>query len=221
MHATCYGLEIVDGERPGIEVSIPAYGIERVGSVGEGIHHSLLFNHDFEVAFFIMRFEVHGLADVALAVGGMFEELPVFIAVSLRGNYRGMGFYNQEAVVGTVEFYLINCASWDDQVIAIGEFDAAIDCFQSSGADMDKNYFIGIGILIEIIFHGIQWRGEANIQIVIDENMFAALQIIILGSYHEADETFMIQMPLIGDFWFDGIGFADVFNHGRRVGMID
>src|ERR1035438_6948558 len=99
MNAPCYRFEIMNGKRPGIQVSIPTYCIKWMRAVGEGIYHSLLLDHHFEVTFFIMSFHVHGLADITLAEGRMLQQLPVFIAISLGRNDGAVRFHNHQSVI--------------------------------------------------------------------------------------------------------------------------
>src|ERR1035441_99874 len=119
MNTTGNRFEIMNGKRPGIQVSVPAYGIKRMRSISKRIYHSLLLDHHFEVTFFIMSFHVHGLADITLAEGRMLQQLPVFIAISLGRNDGAVRFHNHQSVICILKFYLINSATRNDQIIPI------------------------------------------------------------------------------------------------------
>ena len=84
MHATGDGFKIVNGESIGIQISIPSDYIERMRLVMVRINVMLFFDVNKKISFLIMRLQLLRLADVALAIGRMFKQLPVLIAVFLR-----------------------------------------------------------------------------------------------------------------------------------------
>ena len=79
-------LEVVDAEDPGIQITIPANHVERVvvqDVPGEAVAH---FHPHLEFAPLGVRLQLLRRANVALAVRGVLEKLPVLIPVAGGGS---------------------------------------------------------------------------------------------------------------------------------------
>lgn len=59
---------------------------------------------------------------------------------------------------------------------------------------MDKNQFVGIRVLIEIIGYGFFWRGQHNGTIAIGQNGFAAFEKIVFWFYLKTPEFIRLDM---------------------------
>ncbi len=84
MDAPCDGFEVVDVERPGVDIAVPADDIKRVMLVVVGVDAPALVDTHLKVAQLGVSLQRFGHADVALAVGRMLHRLPIFVAVAAR-----------------------------------------------------------------------------------------------------------------------------------------
>src|SRR5262245_42082143 len=77
-------LEIVDAENPRIEVAIPADDVEWMVVEDQLVDRVVLLHKEPEVAFLVVRPELAGTPDVALAERGALEKLTELVAIPLR-----------------------------------------------------------------------------------------------------------------------------------------
>src|SRR5687768_778045 len=84
MNASNNRLEIVDAERPRIEVSVPADDVERMMVEHQFVDRAVLLDQDRKVTPLIARGQLCGTPDVTLAIRRAFEELTEFVAIALR-----------------------------------------------------------------------------------------------------------------------------------------
>src|SRR5206468_7953999 len=83
VHPSDDRLEIVDVERPRIEVAIPADDVEGMMIENELVQGVVLLHQQAEVAHFVMRAELDWPANVTLRVRCALLELPELVAVTL------------------------------------------------------------------------------------------------------------------------------------------
>src|SRR5690349_20047070 len=76
-------LEVVDVEDPRVEVAVPSHDVERMVIENELVERVVLLDEDAEVAPLVVRLELDGPADVALAVRRTFEQLAELVAIPL------------------------------------------------------------------------------------------------------------------------------------------
>ena len=84
-------LEVVDVERPRIEVAVPADDIERMMIEHQLVDRVVLLDQDRELALLVARLELLRPADVALRERRALEQLPVLVAVARRERARARG----------------------------------------------------------------------------------------------------------------------------------
>ena len=73
------------------------------------------------------------------------------------------------------EFDLINAAPGQYNIIAITKWQFAILRMHDTTALVHEYQFIGISVLIKIIFHALLWRSQHNMAIVVHQHRHAAL----------------------------------------------
>src|SRR5690349_10665033 len=86
-------LEVVDRQRPGIVIAVPADHVPRMMIHDYFGQHVVLLDHQAEFALLIMDRQRLGPANVTLAIGAVFEELASFVAVT-RGRTNGSGTFD-------------------------------------------------------------------------------------------------------------------------------
>src|SRR5687767_332711 len=120
MHPSDDGLEVVDVERPRVEVAVPPDDIERM-VVEHDLVQSIVLLHDERVlAFLVDRPEVRGAADVALRVWRALLELTELIAITLRPADVAAAFEHEELVVDLlVHPETVEDAAMGDEVVAL------------------------------------------------------------------------------------------------------
>ena len=129
-------------------------------SVDVGIDQTLFFDQNFEIAFFVVRFEVGWPFNIPFAIGRLFCKLSVGIGISFRHTDRAEALHNKQAVIRRIKFHLVNRAARDDEVVTISEFDVTVTGFECSRAYVNKYHFIGLAVLIKIVGHGLPRRGQ-------------------------------------------------------------
>src|SRR5207248_6128557 len=102
-----------------------------------------------------------------------------------------------------------DCSSWNNEVVAILKINFSIKSFQHAASFVNKNQFIGIGILEEVICNRFLRSSKRNLQIVIYKNRFFAFDIIILCIYLKSAKAMMFQQTLMRNLglarkWFAG-----------------
>jgi hypothetical protein len=145
------GLEIVDGKSVGVEVAIPAHQIEGVVEVVVRIDAVLLLDVEEELALLVVGLQILRLADVALAEGRVLLQLAEGVAVALGRDYRAVRLDDEQAVVGAVEFELIDGAARHHHIIAVFERHRAVHGAQPAAALMDEDDLVGVGIFEEVL----------------------------------------------------------------------
>ncbi len=193
------GFKIVNGERIGVHVPVPAYQVEGVVEIIIGIDLVLLFDVKEELAMFIMGLQQVRFADIAFAEGRMLGQLPEFIAVTARGGDRPGGFDDKQAVVRPFEFQLVDGAARDDEVVAVLERHVAVHGTKGTRAHMNEDHLIGIGILEKVVAHALTWGRQADLTVNIDQYRLAAPQVIIFRINPEALQATVLELFILHD----------------------
>ncbi len=97
-----------------------------------------------------MRLQLLRPADVALAEGGVLQQLPEPIAVAFRRVHRLMALHDEQAVVRGVEFHGVDHPTWDQQVVAVFEVQRPNEGAQPTASLMDEDHLIAVGVLVEV-----------------------------------------------------------------------
>lgn len=213
-------LELMDGEGVGIDVAVPADDIERVVEVVIGIDDVLFFDVKQELALLVVRGEVLGLANVALAEWRVLLELPDGVAVAF-GRYDGAErFDDEEAVVGGVEMQLVGGAARNDDIIAVLEGQFAVHGEELAGAFVDEDHFVGIGIFEEVAGHALARRGEDDAAVVVDEYGLAGGEVVVFRLDAEPLEAAVFELFVVYGFGRYGVRFAGLHDLGGRIAMV-
>src|SRR5690242_14614368 len=96
VHASHNRFEVVDVERPRIEIPIPSDDVERMMIENELIQPVVLLHEEPKVAHFVVCPERDRPADVALRVGCSLLQLAELIAISLRPPHVSAALHDEE-----------------------------------------------------------------------------------------------------------------------------
>src|SRR5688572_11476259 len=120
MHPSDNGLEVVDVERPRVEVAVPSDDIERMMVEHDLVQSIVLLHHQRVLAFLVERREVRGAANVALRVWRALLQLTELIAIPLRPADVAAAFEHEELVVDLpVHPEAVEDAAMDDEIVAL------------------------------------------------------------------------------------------------------
>ncbi len=125
MHAADDRLEVVDVERPGIELTVPPHHVERVMVEDDLVEPVVLLDHDREGALLIVGAELTRDADVALAVRRPLDQLTHRIEIALRRPDVAATLHHQE-LRRLGEAIAVQDVPMDDEIIAGDEREIAV-----------------------------------------------------------------------------------------------
>src|SRR5687767_2372306 len=140
MHAADDGLEVVDVERPWIEVSIPSHDIDRMVVERDLVQAVVLLHDERVVAFLVDGLDVRRTANVALGVRRAFLELPELVAIALGPADVSATLEDEKLVIGLlVHHEAVQDPPMDDEVIALTIWQQPVRRFErpASLADVD------------------------------------------------------------------------------------
>src|ERR1700730_12539166 len=121
-------LEIVDVERPGIEVSVPTHDVERMMVQHDLVDPVVLFHQNRKVSHLIDRLDERRAPDVALGVRSALDQLSEFIAIPLGPPHVSPALEDNELrLLGfQVEFVAMQNAAVDDEIVALVKWQHAV-----------------------------------------------------------------------------------------------
>src|SRR5215203_2324920 len=128
MHPAGNRLKVVNRKCPRIEETIPADGIKWMSSIYISIQHSLFLDHELELSLFIMRLQVCRFPEIPFTERCVLFQLSVRIAVPLRRFDGAERFYDKQPVFICIKADLVNDASRNYEVVAIGKSQFPIEC---------------------------------------------------------------------------------------------
>ena len=168
MHLAGNGHEIPDIENPGIKIAVPAHhvkGVMRQGIVLQALPYPHLNGKLTRLVPGCHRFR-H--ANIPLAKGGVFQELPVFVQIPLRRGDFPHGLHNQKAGLNRLVITQpVQGSAGDNDIISRAKGQAAEKTFQHAAAVVHKNQLIGMGVAVKIsgLFFG-HGHGHNHILII-------------------------------------------------------
>src|SRR3954468_2191696 len=152
VHASNDRLEVVDVERPRIEVTIPANDVERMMIENELVEPIVLLHEETEVAHLVVRLELDWPANVALRVRRALLQLTELIAVPLRPPDVSAALHDEELwmIPFHVELVAMQNAAVDDEVVALAERQIAEDRFEGPASLGDVDDLVALRIPVEV-----------------------------------------------------------------------
>src|SRR5947208_11819597 len=169
-------LEVVDGERPRIEETVPPHDVERV--VVEHVRlvaaaHTHLHG---EVAFLAVGVQLRRRMDVAVVVRRALEHLSVVVAVALRDLDQPRRL---EYEVALVDFgpETVGRPARDDDVVAVLVRDVAEDRLERARALVDEDDFVALAVAEEVV-HLLLRAAEGDLDVVVPHQHAAAGELV-------------------------------------------
>ena len=112
-------LEVVDRERPRVDVAVPAHDVERVVVEDVGLVAVADAHLDLELAALAVRLQLGRRVDVAVVVGRVLEQLPVLVAVAPRDLDQPGRLEDEVALRRPRRREAVRRAARDDDVVAV------------------------------------------------------------------------------------------------------
>ena len=145
-------LEVVDVERPRVEVAIPAHDIERMVIEHDLVDPIVLLHEDRKISHLVDWIRERRPPDIALRVRRTFDELTELIAVSLGPAHVPSALKDHELwLLGVqVEAIAVEDAAMDDEVIAFPERELTVRSLENSFTLADVNELVRLGVAIKM-----------------------------------------------------------------------
>ena len=131
-------LEVVDGERPRIEVTVPADHVEGVVVEDVVLIPAAHPHLDEKLATLPSRVEIGRRMDVAVVVRGALEDLPVLIAIAPRDLDEPRRLEDEVALL-TFRHEAIRGAARDDEIVAVLVRNITEDRLERTAALVDED----------------------------------------------------------------------------------
>src|SRR6478752_6952518 len=127
VHAPDDRLEVVDVERPGIELAVPADDVERMMIEDDLVQSVVLLHDDLMIAHLIVRVQLARHADVTLRVRRALDELTELVAIPLGRADVAAPLHDQELrrLTASIEAIAVHDAAVDDQIVTFPEGEVA------------------------------------------------------------------------------------------------
>jgi len=215
------GFKIKNGHRPRIMVAVPAHQIEGMSAVDVWVNHALFLDFYQKIAVLVVGFEVFGQFEIPLTKRRVFQHLSVLIAVPARYFDGAERLDVEQSVLGRQEMDLVNGAPWDDDVIAVFKRDLPVHGLHPAVTFVNENHLVRIGIFEKVILGAFVRGCQANVQVIVDEQGFAAFQIVVHIRQIETLETERGEVFINRDFWLYGIRRSFFLDNRRWVKVIN
>src|SRR5947208_8897175 len=154
-------LEVVDRERPRVEVAVPADDVERV--IVEDVRLVPVANADLdrELTPVAVRVQLRRRMDVTVVVRRPFEQLPVLVAIPLR-DLDSAGRLEYEVPLLAVGPEAVGGAAGDDDVIAFGVGDVAEDRLERAAPLVDEDHLVALAVP-EVVLRALARPAQRNL----------------------------------------------------------
>src|SRR3954451_11565286 len=154
VHASNDRLEVVDVERPRIEVTVPADDVEWMMVENELVEPIVLLHEETEIAHLVVRLELDWPANVAPGVRRALLALTELVAVALRPPHVSPALHDEELwmIPFHVELVAMENAAVDDEVVALAERQIAEDGFERPASLGDIDDLVALRIAVEVLF---------------------------------------------------------------------
>src|SRR2546423_2585932 len=145
-------LEVVDVERPRIEVAVPAGYIEWMVIEHDLVDAVVLLHQNRKVPHFIDRLDKRGTPDVALRVRRSLDQLPEFVAISFRPANVSAAFEDQNLglLAGQLKPVAVENSPVNNEVVAFVERQRSVRGFENALPFADVNQLVGLRVSVEV-----------------------------------------------------------------------
>src|SRR6478672_5407227 len=153
VHATDDRLEVVDVERPRVELAVPPDDVERMMIEDDLVQSVVLLHDDAEVAHLVVRLQLARHADVALRVRRALDELAELVAVPLGWADVPAPFHDQQLrrLRGAIEAVAMHDATVDDEIVTLPEGEIAVLRLEVPLPLGDVHDFVRLRVAIEML----------------------------------------------------------------------
>ena len=168
----------------------------------------------------VMRLQINGFPDVALAKRRVFHQLPEMVAVAFGRGDGAVTFHDKQPVFFALECQLIGCAPRYDHVIAVIEGQGPVHGTQRARAFVNEDHLVGVGIFVIIAVHAFPGCGQYDLAVAVYQYRFSRLKIVIFRFHVKAFQTPVFQLFVVHGFGRDTIRVAYLDDLRRRVAVV-
>src|SRR5688572_18995261 len=145
-------LEVVDVERPRVEVSIPADHVQWMVVEHDLVDTVVLLYQDGKITHLVDCLDMGWTADVALRVRRALYQLPEFIPITLRPAYMSAALEDEHLrrSAAEIEPIAVQDSAVDDEIVALAERKNSISGLEHSFALAHVNELVRLGVAIEM-----------------------------------------------------------------------
>ncbi len=152
MHPSDDRLEVVDVERPRVEVPVPSDHIERMVIEDDLVEAVVLLHQDREVALLVVSAELRRPTDVPLAVRSTLDQLAELVPIPLGPAHVAAAFHHQQLrlLAAEIQAPAMQDAPVNDEVVAFPIRQVAEHRLQRSGTLADVHQLVGLCVPVEV-----------------------------------------------------------------------
>src|SRR5436853_274658 len=172
-------LEVVDRERPRIEIAIPADDIERVVVDDIRLIAAAHADLDWELALLAHRVQLCGRMDVAVVVRRAFHDLPVVVAVAPRDLDQPRRL-EDEIALRPARVEAIRRPARNDDVVALLVRDVAEDGLQRPRSLVHEDDLVALAVAEEVV-HALGRAAEGDLDVVVPHQEAATGDLVSFG----------------------------------------
>lgn len=151
----------------------------------------------------------------------MFHQLAVVVAVAFRRGDGAVTLHDEQAVLFAVELQLVRCAARNHEVVAVFKIQRAVHRVQSAGAFMHENHLVGVGVFVVITRHAFARRGENDFAVVVHEDRFSRLEIVVLRLDFKSFQTPVFQLLVVHSLRRDAVRLTHLHDLRGRVAVVE
>ena len=212
-------LEIVDRERPRIEIAVPADDVERVIVEQVGLVPVADAHLDRELAALTVRVQLRGRVDVPVVVRGALHDLAVLVAVAARDLDQAGGFEDQVPLL-TFRPEAVRRAARNHDVVALLVRELAEDRLQRPRALVDEDHLVPFAVPEEVL-HLLGGPAERDLDVRVPHQEPAAGDLVAagldaLGVHHPV--LVGLRHPLLTH---DRLELADLLHTAGRLQVVE
>jgi hypothetical protein len=173
-------LEVVDRERPRVEVAVPADHVERVVVDPVGLVAVADAHLDLVVALVAVGVQRRRRVDVAVVVRRALEQLAVLVAVTLRDLDQARRLEDEVALLVRLGDEAVRRAARDDEIVAVLVREVAEDRLERAGAFVDEDALVALAVPEEGL-HPLGRAAERDLDVVVPHQEPSAADRVAAG----------------------------------------
>ena len=212
-------LEVVDRERPRIEVAVPADDVERVVVDDVRLVAASHAHLDRVLAALAHRVQLGRRVDVAVVVRRALHQLSVLVAIAARDLDQPWRLEDEVALLA-FRLEAVRRAARDDDVVALGVREVAEDRLERARALVDEDHLVALAVAEEVV-HRAGRPAERDLDVVVPHQQAAAGDLVAGGLGVERLEVqvpVLLRHPLLA---LDRLEAAELHDAAGRLEVVE